>query len=340
MAFESYIIGREGVSSNPRKRMLDEKKKHVEYYYDLAIDREDDCKINGREFIKTPRIFDQKVKTNFFQTITMETIEKDDYFYSGDILDYDNNHWICTSSYVFHKLYCKGNLVKCNYLLKWQTDDGSIIERYCWVQSAAQYNSGETGNKTMVLGSDQLMIVLPKDDFTVQLNSPTGFFIDFNEKKPTPYKITRNDTVPYSDWDHGCINIVVTEKTYNPEKDRIDLMLCDYKEVATLPPRSDESNDSLAEISCKSPVVKIGALPSRFYAIFRDENGNEVEGVDSVWNIESDFEDKLISTIDNSCIMISVNDMNLVGEKFKLTLSDSDGMFDPFELIVLIETIF
>jgi len=292
-----------------------------------------DVKLNG---VETKLTINSGTKPYFkeFQSLPGQNIVV------GDYIEWANRTWLVYEADCDDEVYIDGKIYECNYTQRWQNESGKIIERPSFVLNASAYNNGEERNKTITLATNQFMVYMPLDEETLKLENGLRVFMDYGQESPSTYKLTRPDKVSGKFGAKGVTNFIYTQCEHLPEKDRIDLMLCDYKEVVTLPPRSDESSDSLAEISCKSPVVKIGALPSRFYAIFRDENGNEVEGVDSVWNIESDFEDKLISTIDNSCIMISTDDMNLADEKFKLTLSDSDGMFEPFELIVLIETIF
>lgn len=232
MAYETHkLLSRQ--YRNPRKTMLDVKRKQVEYLYDLACDREDDCLLNGNEFEYSPRIYDRKIKTNYYQSLIMETIYESDRFKSGDLLTYDNDYWICTSSFVFHNLYCKGNFIRTNYTLRWLNSDFEIVERRAYVISASQYNSGEEGNKTITLGYNQYMIVLPSDDETISINRDVHFFIDKDKETPIPYRVTRNDAVPYSDWDNGCVCLIVTEDQYNEKTDSIDNWLCDYKEKPT-----------------------------------------------------------------------------------------------------------
>lgn len=321
MNLNSYKLSREYISSNPRKEMLREKKYQVDTMYEFAMDREDNCLVNNREFKKSPRLWDRKIKTNYFQTITMETIEIDDYFYSGDLLSYDNCFWICTSSYVFHKLYCKGNFVKCNYLLKWQDENGKIIEKYCLVQSSS--GLGELGNNTITIGSDELVVTLPKDEDSLILDTPKSFFIDWNKKKPTAYQITKNNTVPYSDWDYGCINLIVKQRAIKKE-DNIDLGICDYITPTTPSNPPDETANLSASISGNTRL-KIDY--ERTYTVtFKDIEGNVIESntVDYTWNIVSNYNDKIIQTVNDNIIKLKVTDDSLIGESFLVEIKIDD----------------
>ena len=236
MAYESYKITANSYIS-PQDEYIKDKKAQIRYLFDIAMDRVSDCMLNGTAFTENPRIFDRKIKTNYFQTAILETINENDYFNSGNLILYDSDNWLCTSAFVFHDLYCKGNLQRCNYTIKWQDKDTLAIKEYpAFVQSASQYNSGEEGNKTITIGYNQYMIVLPSNSDTIKLDRHYRFFIDKPNGTNIVYRLTRNDVVPYSDWDDGCVCWIVTEDQYNPETDRIDLMLCDYITPTPTPP--------------------------------------------------------------------------------------------------------
>ena len=334
MAYESYKLLQSSTSSI-KDKMLEAKKHQVDYLFNHSIDREDGCIINGKPFTESPRLFDRKIKTSYFQTLTCETVNENDRFNSGNLLEFDGDNWICTSSFVFHGLYCKGSFIRCNYILKWQLSDGTIIERPCLVQSAAQYNSGEKGNQTIVLGSDQLMVVLPNDEQTVLIDAPQSFFIDRNKVKPTPYKVTRNDTVPYSDWDEGCINLIVTQRETS-DKDRPDLMLCDYIEPATPPqPTDPPETDETAVLSASiagNTELKLG-LPRTYTATFTDENDVEVTDVEFAWNIVADF--SVGQIVEGNAIELYVEDDSLIGESFLLQVTVSDKVVAEIEITVV-----
>ena len=286
MAYDSYKL-LQSQSVSMKDKMMEDKKKQVAYLYNIAPDREEGCTINNLAFAESPRIFDRKIKTSYFQTLTCETININDRFKSGSILHYDNDYWLCTSSLVFHNLYCKGNFIRCNYKLKWQEPDGSIVERNCFVQSSSQTNSGEDENKTIVLGADQLLIVLPSDEKTLALNASKRLFVDKYTVKPTPYKITRTDTVPYSDWDDGCVNLIVKQVEVSPS-DRPDLMLCDYISPTTPPDPGEPSQSGiLCTITYKGDAsIIVGGNAKTFTAVYTDADGNDVSGnYTTVWSV-------------------------------------------------------
>lgn len=154
-----------------------------------------------------------------------------DMFYVGDLVRYESTNWLILRANVDDEIYVKGYMERCNYVLKWQNNDGDIIEKECIIASASQYNSGEFALKAITIGYNQLMISIPMNDETKKIKSDDRFFIDNNKENPKVYRVTRVDTVSLSFDGIGCISIIVTEDQYNPNKDNIELGICDYFDI-------------------------------------------------------------------------------------------------------------
>ena len=209
-------------------------------------------------------------------------------------------------------------MILCQYKLRWQRDNGKIIERWANFTSASKYDTGRNGNQTIILTSNNFTIWIPEDDDSATLDNKR-VFIDRNIQNPQKvYEITRSDDVLYLfGQDHGGILSFIADKDeLNLEVDRPDLGLCDYIPPNPLPPESDETIDLSAEI-LGDERLKVGF--SRTYtAEFRDCENDIVEDIDFTWNIISDFEIK--QSIDNGSISLLVNDENYIGSSFLLQL--------------------
>ena len=105
-----------------------------------------------------------------------------------------------------------------------------------------------------------------------------------------------------------------------------EVWVCNYTEVSpTTPPSEpttpDETEDLSATISGNTNL-KVGF--SRTYTVnFTDESGNEVDwnDVGFSWNVISDFDSGLIEqTISGNAIKLSVDDENLIGGSFILSV--------------------
>ena len=70
---------------------------------------------------------------------------------AGMYIFYENVYWLITGYPGNNGIYEKATLVLCQYKLKWQLDNGRIIERYANFTSASKYDIGENGNQTITL---------------------------------------------------------------------------------------------------------------------------------------------------------------------------------------------
>ena len=332
MSLDSYKLTREYTYSDPRKEMLREKKQQVHSLYDFAMDREDDTLLNGNPFIKSPRIFDRKFVDNVHHKITVETILDEDFIECGDYLEYDGMVWLCLNSYSFHKLYCRATFISCDWKIYWINANGELKSQYVIDQNSTQYNSGESGNSTMTLGTAQHMLKMQCNDDTILLDSPQKFAIDKNIKKPTCYKVTQNDNTSYN-YGKGLCCITVSETQLNQETDKLitledgtQVWVCDYIETSTpTPPTStpDETAD-LSTVISGNTNLKVGF--SRTYtATLLDKDGNTVEWDDTLygWNIASDFDVKQDVTVNK--IKLFVDDESFIGNSFLLQVIKLDN---------------
>ena len=247
----------------------------------------------------------------------------DDNFYAGDYVLFSNQIWLVVNADCDDEVYVDGNMTRCNWTLKWQDEDLNIIERKSIVQSASQYNAGVEDNKTVTIGSNQLMLTLPLDEDTSKLVNDKRLFISRNKNYPKPYILTRVDDVPDSyDDDRGVVTWVVTEDQYNSATDNIDLMICDYKSQSPVPPVPTDipiSYTGQAQIRC-------GGSAKTFTA----KIDNEI----TLWSkvcttIQEDYIVLIPDTQNNKKCKVKclANDL-LVGSSFRLQCTDGTNTGD------------
>lgn len=342
MAYESYKISLPS-SASIRNRMLNQKERQIRFLYDQAMDREEDTLLNGIPFTESPRIFDRKFIDTFHHKITVETILDKDWIECGDYLEYEGMVWLCLNSYSFHKLYCRATFMSCDWKIYWINENGELKSQYVIDQNSTQYNSGETGNSTMTLGSAQHMLKMQCNDDTILLDSPMRFAIDKNIKKPTCYKVTQNDNSAYN-YGKGLCCITVTETPLNTESDKLitlddgsQVWICDYIDPSSpLPPTPSEPNET-TDLRCVitgNTNLKNGY--SRTYTVtFTDEDGNDVDwqNVDYKWKVVSDFNVK--QTIADNKITVSVNDENLIGGSFFVQIIIADTILSEIKVNIV-----
>lgn len=248
----------------------------------------------------------------------------------GDIL-YDSKadeYLICTESFNIDDVHWQGRLTLCNWILKWQKPDGTILEYPCHDMNTTQYNSGEQSNRQFTIGSSQHMLTLPCDENTVVLRSPQRFFLDKDPVQPTTFIVTQNDTTSYNFGKKGLVKVTVTECAIDYDEDRIDLGICDYKDADDLNEDAGEGDlVSKSVIGYTTTIIKSGGSPQTFTARFFDENGNEVNNVVPKWNFICPFVQFLDIEYDDNTITISIDNDDFIDEDFKLILSDDRNQY-------------
>lgn len=342
MAYESYKISLPS-STSVRNKMLNQKERQIRFLYDQAMDREEDALLNGNSFTESPRIFDRKFVDTIHHKVTVETILDKDWIECGDYLEYEGMVWLCLNSYSFHKLYCRATFMSCDWKIYWINENGELKSQYVIDQNSTQYNSGETGNSTMTLGSAQHMLKMQCNDDTVILDSPMRFAIDKNIKKPTCYKVTQNDNTAYN-YGKGLCCVTVTETLLNTESDKLitlddgtQVWICDYVEVTPLPPTPSEPNET-TDLRCViiGTYYTLRAMYKRNYtASFTDKDGNAVDlnTIDYQWNIVANFPVK--QTIVDNKITVSVENEDLIGSSFLLQVIQSGAVLAEVEIKIV-----
>lgn len=244
--------------------------------------------------------------------------------YIGTISDYkyikyDNKIWLILTEPTNNKLYEKSVLYLCNYVIKWQDENGIVHYKPCNIQNASQYNSGTNETKVITIGYDQLMMYISLDEETKYFPHDKRFFIDYNDKESTPYRITRPDTVSFSFGKGRCMHIILSESQYNPQKDRVDLMLCDYVEFNAEAKPIEILHNGNAEIRCggtaktftantdKSVIWSLKLLDKQqnFVTMITNENKAKIKCLGNNALIGSSF--KLICIVDNISSELLIN---------------------------------
>lgn len=240
---------------------------------------------------ETPDAYTQGYKRQLLTRIG----EISDYKY----IRYDNSIWIIMTEPADNRIYDKCVIHLCNYVLKWQTDDGSIVYYPTNIENSSQYNNGSDSNKVLTLGYNQLMAYISLDDISVQLGRDKRMFIDYNKAYPIPYKVTRPDTVSFSYGKGRIVNVIFTEDQYNPTTDSIEEWLCDYKPQV----------QNTVTITYKgSPVLRIGGNKT----LTADATGDVLS-----WTVDNP--NVTISSSDNFAVISCDNNEDYIGQSFKVT---------------------
>lgn len=259
------------------------------------------------------RMFNRKYSSANGYTVQFEIQINDkpdvgDYYFDEE----DNQYWICTEIYNVNDIHFSGKLTLCNWVLKWQDAFGRILEYPCNDINSTQYNSGESSDKTMTLGTAQHMATVQATKDTIAIRSPQRFFI--SRDYTIPFCVTQNDTIA-NNYGNGLCKITLTQDTLN-ENDRPDLGICDYIEQKNITQPS-QNKDGISAMITGGDALKVGHQKS-WHVKFQNKYGNETEVDDYTWKIVSDFD--ITNTIDNDTITLLVENEDLVESSFLLQI--------------------
>lgn len=258
--------------------------------------------------------------------------------HSGDYIFFEDEYWIVDGRPGNNKSYEKATLKECQYKLRWQKDDGTIIERWVYLTSSSKYDVGENGNNTIVLTSNNYLITIPNDEDSMTLDGKR-VFIDLSDIPEKVFKITRNDDVLFAHGSHGgTLNLIADKVELNRETDNQELRLCDYIDSTPTTPPSEptipnETEVLSAKITFKgSQELKIGGNYKTLTGSFVDKDGNTTSNI-GVWDVITIDELKpyVDYTITDNILKIKVleNDFADSG-KVRITFSNSDGTVSTY----------
>lgn len=222
-----------------------------------------------------------------------------------------NEYYICKESYKKSRMFYKCALVRCNYWIKWQDSNAKIYEYPVFEINSTQYNSGESGDKTITLGSSQHLVTITADENTILLDHDKRIFWDRNTVKPTVFKITQNDTTAMN-YDKGLLKITITEDEYNPQTDSIKDWLCDCIDI----PLETNPVKEIGIAYVGQAQIRSGGSSKTFTA----ETDNLVN-----WSMDLSAEQNgsIVLSIDgNICKVKCLSNEKLIGSSFILRCTD------------------
>lgn len=232
----------------------------------------------------------------------------------------DDSYWLVYNSFSVNDIHYEGKLIQCNYLLKWQLADGTIIERWANIVSASKYDIGENGNSTLVLSSNNYTVLIGYCEEGFELEEKR-VFIDLKPVNPTKvFKITRSDDVLYNSGNMGAILSFIADKVeFNPKVDNQELLICDYKESSSsLLPQFPPNEVTGLSATIYGKTILRNSYKRTYSVDFIDENEKNVDWTDVnfIWNVISDFDIKQ-NVYDNK-IDLLIDNEDYIGSSFLL----------------------
>lgn len=256
---------------------------------------------------------------------------------AGMYIFFENRYWLITGYPSSNKSYEKATVKLCQYKVKWQNSDGTVVERWANMQSSSKYDDGLKESENMTLTSDSIMLLVPNDDETLTLDGKR-IFIDKKNPPNKVYLVSRADSVLYDyGEDHGGMFCFITEKDeLNTARDNQELGICDYISPTTPPEEDDKTtilSGTITGAISGNKNLKVGFVRT-YTANLVDEDGNAVEWSDEFkWNIVGDIEVSLTENGNQAELLVDNED--LVDSTFFLQILNGDSVITRVEITVV-----
>lgn len=239
--------------------------------------------------------------------------------YAGDYVQWGRGVWLVQSCSTDDETYKRGQLWECNWLMKWENDDGDIIERWCFASSASKYNEGVEEDKVFILGSDQCKVYMPVDEEVLAVTKKKEMLFIIDNAivgQPRIYE-AHNPSNVYSTFDilrdddgkiHGVTDWILKETTYTLTEEERELGVCKHRKKEDIDPTPAETSDIIG--SNTLPLTK-----AKTYSVDMPQWDK-----DYFWRVTCAY--PVIHEEDGQKIKVRVDDKNAIGSFLKLEVID------------------
>lgn len=271
-----------------------------------------------------------------FKMLPGDTIEV------GDMVEWNNEHWIVIRVDFDDEVTRNGRIKQCNHLFRWQNGTPGII--YRWGVLDPGVYSTTLDEEEKVVGPDkQYKIYLPFDEDTKKLylkkRIATEIAYDKDGKEVlVVYELTGRDSITSSYGINGHLLVMYARSAgdWNPLTDDLELMICDYikPEEDPTPPMPP---DPLLPCSISGRETLKAGLGSRKYTVtfFEADGETEDASVTAFWTVvlPAGYESCIHYTINDNTLSL-LADEDAIGEMVILQVSDADGLYETCEFAV------
>ena len=260
---------------------------------------------------------DTKQKTEDRQILVpIGTLQKYSYIrFEGDV-------WLIASEPSNNKFYEKAVLKICHNQLRWQdTETKEIFNYWYWCEDATRYSGVYQGN-IVIKYEKQYNLMLPMNSTTRKLHDGMRFILELSGNTPLVYKLTKFEGLTGNNKNVKILNLSLTQTVYDEDRDNVDLMIADYYED------KNELIDYSCKINYESDEITLSSF-GKYTAVFNDGNSNVLNDIDFRWEISNntfDISNLKCTYQDNTIKIVVGNNLDLIGEKFDLSIVSPDNV--------------
>lgn len=167
----------------------------------------------------------------------------------GGLVEWAGFTWLITEIDPHQELYVRGQMERCNHLLRWINHDGVLVERWCIVVDGTKYLIGEKAEPMMSIGDARIAITIGKDAETSKLERGRRFLIDDPDTDDIlAYQITKPNRLFNVYGGKGVFKFILNEVN-STDNDNKELRIADYYnwKPEIQKPESDVKTDATIE---------------------------------------------------------------------------------------------
>lgn len=238
--------------------------------------------------------------------------------HAGQYIYFENRYWLIDGYPGNNSIYEKAHMSLCQYKLKWQRSNGTVIERWANFTSASKYDSGKFSNQYIIIPSNNFTILIPEDDDGYTLDNKR-VFIDGNMHNPTKvFSISRSDDVLYLYGENhgGILSFISSRNQFNATTDNQELLICDY--IST--PIPSEPTEEIKVSLLGRDILRCGMQRTWTLSV-KDSNDKDIENYDFTCTVSNS---RVKVEIDNLSIKLFTDDADLIGEDFTIQIIHND----------------
>ena len=262
-------------------------------------------------------------------------------FKLGALVSVYESYYLVTEINPNRQVRTRGRLQQCNDELHWQDKDSlELHSKWCIMQKP--YFSNLEDLRTVEVSSREFKILITDDELTSKFDVGHRFMLEIINGKPKTYRVTSVDVhtgmVVLDGVKQGFLIVNIEEDQYNPNSDRPDMMICDYKSPEPLPPTPSDIHIEF-EYSGK-PEIKQGLAGKDFVAVVKDTDGEPVFGAiaDIAVDVIPELQEFIEVTQGTGQVKLKAKQKAPLGTIIKLTATYDT--VEPVELDVKVVSIY
>lgn len=224
MDYFKAIHGALGVNSKV-EATIRETQRRLSYDLMDSVNLIRDAKRNGKtqRLVVTPRAESYKYNVIAFPGEELST---------GDLLEFKGRHWIVVEMPSAPVMHFSAVAWECNHLFKFQTFDGSVVERWGVIDSGL-YSTDVYNGRILTDTNSQYRLYMQFDEATKQIFidkrlAVSTIFDQHGKQILDVYKITDVDPVTRSYGGGHLLMLRAVSDAFAPLKDSVEHMICDY----------------------------------------------------------------------------------------------------------------